>query len=271
MAKLLELDARTPIARNTSRVAYLLILSVCGRAAKRTFPTPPKNKLALPVGSRALSHRFAPTKHRNARNEDRQIPELFYSLLPLLSLIFSLVHLFRIAHFCIERNRDSERDSGWHRRSNTLHPAVLTKIESSLSFPLEIDPPRSTFAECSHETGSTGRSNKGVHGLRTNLSRLAEYCDERRESNESCKFSQTFMDHLNSLGTISFSPLSLFLRSPCNFERAAGNGRRTIAMQFPTREIRNNSPCKVYGRSVKLQVARSGERTLDFQSNFIGR
>lgn len=44
-----------------------------------------------------------------------------------------------------------------------FNPALLlTKIESSsLSSPLEIDPPRSTFAEYSHETGSTGRSNKG--------------------------------------------------------------------------------------------------------------
>lgn len=124
MAKLLELDARTPIARNTSRVAYLLILSVCGRAAKRTFPTPPKNKLALPVGSRALSHRFAPTKHRNARNEDRQIPppELFYS-----SLSFPLS--FHSSVFSVSRTSVSnETGTRSETQDGTDGPTHFTRL-----------------------------------------------------------------------------------------------------------------------------------------------
>lgn len=151
--------------------------SFCPRAAglpKERFQTPPKNKLALPVGSRALSHRFCThrTPEREERGSSKFLLLLFYSSFFSLSFIFSLV-ISRVSRTSIfERNRDS-RFSTTDRQSKHTSPGCSYK---NREFPLEIDPPRSTFAEHSHETGSTGRSNKGVHGLRTNLSRLAEHC-----------------------------------------------------------------------------------------------
>lgn len=110
---------------------------MCDRAAKRTFPTPPKNKLALPVGSRALSHCFAPTKHRalverassNSSSYRASLSPYFSS--PFLYLCTRSV--FSVSRTSITKQRLGERFRMAHRRSKTLHPPVLTKIESSLS------------------------------------------------------------------------------------------------------------------------------------------
>lgn len=110
--------------------------SFCPRAAglpKERFQTPPKNKLVLPVGSRALSHRFCThrTPEREERGSSKFLLLLFYSSFFSLSFIFSLV-ISRVSRTSIfERNRDSRFSTS--DGPNTLHPAVLTKIESSLS------------------------------------------------------------------------------------------------------------------------------------------
>lgn len=88
--------------------------SFCPRAAglpKERFQTPPKNKLALPVGSRALSHRFC--THRTPEREERGsskflLPTSFIPLPFPLSFHFVPCYFPCVAHFHIRTKQRFE-------------------------------------------------------------------------------------------------------------------------------------------------------------------
>ena len=179
---------------------YLLISLSVIKLPKRTFPTPARNKLALPVDSRAVSQRSlrktvaADSTGVGEKARPELQPRTLSTTPRFCSRFFRSAFLSRTSakkhrHFYRnnrERRRKRERERTGREEKRTgnekldknlrnttrlfLRLGVFTKIESSLSLclsfsvfsrSLEIDPLRSTFAEYSNETGSTGRSNKG--------------------------------------------------------------------------------------------------------------